>query len=60
MQQFYKPKPSIDGFYEDNVFWRPRVDADWNRDGVTDPKDSAQAGKWLREGYRKRFELFHT
>ena len=60
VQQYYKPNPSIDGFFEDNVFWKPRVDADWNRDGITDPKDSPQAGKWLREGYRKRFELLHT
>ncbi len=60
VQQFYKPNPSIDGFFEDNVFWRPRVDADWNRDGVTDAKDSPQAGKWLRESYRKRFELLHN
>ncbi len=57
VQQFYKPNPSIDGFFEDNVFWRPRVDADWNRDGVTDKADSPQAGKWLREAYRKRFQL---
>ncbi len=60
VQQYYKPNPSIDGFFEDNVFWTPRVDADWNRDGVTDAKDSPQAGKWLREGYRKRFELLHN
>ena len=60
VQQFYKPNPSIDGFFEDNVFWRPRIDADWNRDGVTDPKDSPQAGKWLRDAHRKRFELLHT
>jgi hypothetical protein len=60
VQQFYKPNPSIDGFFEDNVFWKPRNDADWNRDGVTDSKDSPQAGKWLREGYRKRFELLHS
>ena len=60
VQQFYKPNPSIDGFFEDNVFWRPRVDADWNRDGVTDSKDSPQAGKWLRDAFSKRFALFHT
>jgi hypothetical protein len=60
VQQFYKPNPSIDGFFEDNVFWKPRVDADWNRDGVTDSQDSPQAGKWLREGYRKRFDLLHN
>jgi Hypothetical glycosyl hydrolase family 15 len=60
VQQFYKPNPSIDGFFEDNVFWRPRVDADWNRDGVTDLKDSPQAGKWLREAHRERFKLLHN
>ena len=60
VQQFYKPNPSIDGFFEDNVFWRPRIDADWNRDGVTDSKDSPQSGKWLREALAKRFALFHT
>lgn len=60
VQQFYKPNPSIDGFFEDNTFWRPRVDADWNRDGIIDLKSSAQAGKWLRESYRKRFELFRN
>jgi hypothetical protein len=60
VQQFYKPNPSIDGFFEDNVFWRPRVDADWNRDGVTDKASSPEAGRWLREAYRKRFQLFDT
>lgn len=57
VQQVYKRTPSIDGFYEDNVFWTPRIDADWNRDGVTDAQKSASAGTWLRQGYRKRFEL---
>jgi putative glycosyl hydrolase-like family 15 (GHL15) protein len=59
VQQYYKPNPSIDGFFEDNVYWRPRVDADWNRDGVTDSKNSPEAGKWLRQGYQKRFALLH-
>jgi len=45
--------------FEDNVFWRPRVDADWNRDGTIDPKNGPNAGKWLREGYRERFALMH-
>jgi hypothetical protein len=57
VQQQYKPNPSIAGFYEDNVFWKPRVDADWNRDGKIEAKDSASAAAWLRQGYRKRFEL---
>jgi hypothetical protein len=59
VRTLYKPNPSIDGFFEDNVFWRPRIDADWNRDGTTDSKTSAQAGQWLRAGYRKRFALLH-
>lgn len=59
VQQFYKPNPSIAGFFEDNVYWRPRVDGDWNRDGVTDLQTSPEAGRWLREGYHKRFELLH-
>ena len=57
VQNYVKPNPSIAGLFEDAVFWKPRVDADWNRDGVIDSKDSANAGKWLREGYRQRFAL---
>jgi hypothetical protein len=59
IRQYYKPNPSIAGFFEDNVYWRPRVDVDWNRDGVTDLRTSPEAGKWLREAYRKRFALMH-
>jgi hypothetical protein len=59
VQNYYQKAPSIAGLYEDNVFWRPRVDADWNRDGSIDLRTSAQAGQWLREGYRKRFQLMH-
>lgn len=59
VDNYYKPNPSIAGLYEDNVFWTPRVDADWNRDGVIDGKKSPNAGKWLREGYNKRFNLMH-
>jgi hypothetical protein len=28
--------PSLDGFFLDNVFYGPRADGDYNRDGVTD------------------------
>jgi hypothetical protein len=57
IDQLYKPNPSIDGFFEDNVFYQPRVSGDWNLDGVTDSPSAA--GKWLREGYRARFALMH-
>ena len=36
VQTFATPNPAIDGFYTDNVFWKPRVDGDWNRDGASD------------------------
>jgi hypothetical protein len=55
IQQYYRSNPSMDGFFEDNVFYQPRISGDWNRDGVQDTP--AQAGRWLREGYRARFNL---
>lgn len=57
IDQLYKPNPQIDGFFEDNVFYQPRVAGDWNLDGKIDSPGAA--GKWLREGYRARFELMH-
>ena len=46
VQQYYKPNPSIDGFFEDNVFWKPRVDVDWNRDGI-DRLEGLPAGRQM-------------
>lgn len=51
-----KPNPSIDGIFEDNVFWKPRVYADWNRDGVTDDKEDPVVQTWWREGMKHYFE----
>lgn len=53
----YKPTPSMDGFFTDNVFWRPRVNGDWNRDGTTDDKTNPTVQAWTRQGYRRHFEL---
>lgn len=49
---FIKPNPSIDGFITDNVFWKPRVNGDWNMDGSIDSQDSATVQGWFRQGYR--------
>ena len=43
-------RPSIDGIFTDNVFWKPRKDADWNRDGTSDSQNSASVQKYYREG----------
>jgi len=45
------PSTSFDGFYVDNVFLKPRVSGDWNRDGVTDSDNSSQAAQWQQQGY---------
>jgi hypothetical protein len=49
--KYVRPNPSIDGIFHDNVFWKPRLDGDWNRDGSLDDQDSATVQKWYREGY---------
>jgi hypothetical protein len=50
---FLKSAPNVDGVLTDNFFWKPRVNGDWNRDGVIDSKDSAIAQKLHREGMAK-------
>lgn len=44
--------PSADGLFEDIFFWKPRVNADWNRDGVTDSRGDVTVQRWWREGYK--------
>jgi hypothetical protein len=58
VDQYYVKAPSLDGLFEDNVFYQPRISGDWNRDGIKDTP--AAASKWLQEGYRARFALLHT
>jgi hypothetical protein len=51
VQTFATPNPAVDGFYTDNVFWKPRVDGDWNRDGTSDSQNNATVQAWWRQGY---------
>lgn len=51
-KEFASPNPSIDGIFTDNVFWKPRRDGDWNRDGKIDSHTDATVQKWFREGYK--------
>jgi hypothetical protein len=55
VQNYYVPNPSIDGFFTDNVFWRPRVNGDWNLDGVTDSETNSTVAQWYRQGYNRHF-----
>jgi hypothetical protein len=45
------PNPSIDGFFTDNVFWKPRRDGDWNRDGKVDSQNDPTIQAEYRKGY---------
>ena len=54
------PAPAIDGFFMDNVFWRPYIDGDWNRDGVVDSQTNPTVQSWFRQGYARYFSLVKT
>ncbi len=56
---FSVPNPSLDGFYDDNVTWKPLVNADWNRDGVTDLTSNPLAQQWVRQGDALHFDTMH-
>ena len=46
------PSPALDGIFTDNVFWKPRRDADWNLDGKVDSQNDATVQGWYRAGNR--------
>ena len=51
------PNPSLDGFFLDNVFTKPAVNGDWNRDGTTDSKSDLTVGTWQRQGLARHFDI---
>jgi hypothetical protein len=42
--------PELDGTFTDNVFWKPRVSGDWNRDGSTDSQQNTAIYPAFRTG----------
>jgi hypothetical protein len=56
----YAPNPSYDGFVVDNVFTKPRVNGDWQRNGTDTPMSSPQAGQWWRQGDASFFGTLHS
>jgi hypothetical protein len=50
LESLIKSTPSADGIFTDNVFWKPRRDADWNRDGRIDSQNDPAVQKYYREG----------
>jgi hypothetical protein len=54
------PNPYGDGFLTDNVFWSPRVDGDWNLDGITDSHTDPTVQAWYRAGYQSHFAYLQS
>lgn len=50
-QEYFRDIPELDIWYIDNWFYRPRVAADWDGDGVDDDRNS----EVVRRDYRKGF-----
>lgn len=56
VRTYATPNPYLDGFFTDNVFWKPRVDGDWNRDGIKDSSSDPTVQLWYRQGYKQHFQ----
>lgn len=46
----------FDIWYSDNSFWRPRSNADWDRNGSDDSRDSIPVRDWWRNGQRAYYD----
>jgi len=49
---FFRDIPELDLWFFDNWFYKPRVDADWDGDGVNDDKNDQRVRTYFRQGYR--------
>lgn len=50
----------FDIWYSDNNFWRPRSNADWDRDGRADSVDDPKVRNWWRDGQRAYYDTART
>jgi hypothetical protein len=48
---FVTPNPAVNGIYTDNVFWKPRKDGDWDRNGSIDSQNSSTVQANYRKGH---------
>ncbi|HEU5079094.1 MAG TPA: Ig-like domain-containing protein [Opitutaceae bacterium] len=47
---YFAQVPEFDVWFVDNIFYRPRKNADWNRDGVTDSQNDLTVRTYYRQG----------
>ncbi len=57
---YAKPAPALDGLYMDNLFTRPYIDGDWNRDGVVDSQTDPKVQTWFRQGYQHYYQTLKS
>ncbi len=57
VKNYIAPSPAVDGIFTDNVFIQPRVNGDWNLDGVTDSSGSPTVQQWYQQGYSHYFNV---
>jgi hypothetical protein len=50
----------FDIWYSDNNMWRPRSNADWDRDGHDDSVDVVKVRNWWRDGQRAYYDTAHS
>ena len=48
---YFRDIPELDIWFIDNWFYRPRVDADWDGDGINDDPKSESLGRAFRHGH---------
>ncbi|MFC4597343.1 putative glycoside hydrolase [Cohnella hongkongensis] len=53
---YFDPIPEFDFWYSDNAHYKPRVDADWDRDGVNDSQDDPAVRSYYRNGMARYWE----
>jgi len=57
---FFKDIPELDIWFIDNWFYRPRVDADWDGDGVNDDPASETLQRAYRHGHMNAVRRIRT
>jgi len=50
-REFFRDIPELDAWFFDNWFYRPRVTADWDGDGVNDDRNSERVRQDYRQGF---------
>jgi hypothetical protein len=56
----FAPVPEYDIWFTDNVFWQPREDADWNRDGTLDSSSNPTVRAYYRAAIASQWDVIRA